>query len=81
MGLFSRKNKTGTGGISITSGDAMGELLMGQSAKCLKCGSVITFQEGASLAMSKGHSKKVMCKKCKSVFSVHLTPSSMTISH
>ena len=80
MGLFSRKKKNEMGGLSIASGDTMAEKLMGQSARCLKCGTIITFQEGASLAMKHGHSKKVMCKKCKSVFSVLLTPNSMTLS-
>jgi transposase-like protein len=79
MGLFSKKKKTS--GMGIMDGDALGNMLMEQSAKCLKCGAAITFEEGASLAMKQGYSNKVMCKKCKSVFSVQLTPRSMTLSH
>jgi hypothetical protein len=69
-----------SGGISIMSGSSLKDALMGQAAYCLKCGTVITFKEGATLAMNRGYSNKVMCKKCNSVFSVILTPSSMTLS-
>ena len=89
MGLFNRSSKKKSGGgaktgqsydgTSLMSGDTLGEALMGQVAKCLKCGNIITFQDGASLAMKRGYSMKVMCKKCKSVFSVQLTPHSMTL--
>ena len=80
MSLFSKlfsKKKSESG--SVMSGDALGDMLIGQAANCLKCGAKITFQEGASLAMDRGYSNKVMCKKCKSVFSVQLTPHSMII--
>ena len=59
--------------------DTFADNLIGQKAACLNCGYIITFSEGASLAMDKGYSQKVMCKKCKKVFSVILTPSSMTL--
>ena len=67
-------------GLIVMSRDDFSENLNGQKAKCLKCGTIITFMGGASLAMDKGYSNKVMCKKCKSVFTVELTPSSMTLS-
>jgi hypothetical protein len=67
------------GGVAVASGAAMGNKLTGQSARCLQCGAAITFQDGAALAMQYGHSKKVMCGKCQSVFSVQLTPGSMTL--
>ena len=63
----------------LTVNDSFAELLISQSAGCLQCGCRITFSEGASLAMDNGYSSKVMCKNCRAVFSVQLTPGGMTI--
>jgi len=75
MGLFDffkKKERENTS-------DTFGDNLISQKAACLNCGYIITFEEGASLAMDKGYSQKVMCKKCKGVFSVILTPRNMTL--
>ena len=81
MGLFSKSKKKTTGGMGIFDGDSFAEMLVSQKANCTKCGVEITFEAGANLAKSKGiKDNVVMCKKCKSVFTVHLVPGGMTLT-
>lgn len=81
MGLFSKSKKKAAGGMGIFDGDSFAEMLVSQKANCIKCGVAITFEEGASFAKSKGiPDNVVMCKKCKSVFTVHLVPGGMTLT-
>jgi hypothetical protein len=67
-------------GVAIGSGDDLARLLMSHQASCRKCGTSIEFQEGASLAMDAGiHAKVVMCKKCRSIYEVQISPRGMQL--
>jgi hypothetical protein len=68
-------------GIGIYDGDALGDMLLRQSARCLKCNYTIRFESGVNLAKSKGiNDNVVMCDHCMSVFTVYLVPGQMTLT-
>jgi len=68
-------------GIGFDFGDVLANKLMKQKAYCLKCNEEITFEDGASYAKDKGiNDNVVMCKKCNSVFEVHIVPGRMTLT-
>ena len=61
-------------------GNDLGEMLMQMRASCLKCGRVMTFQDGATLAKNNGISDQVvMCGKCSSVYTISINPGGMTL--
>jgi uncharacterized Zn finger protein len=55
-------------------GNDFGDMLMKISGSCPKCGTTISFEEGASLAKKSGiKDNVVMCKKCHSVFTIEMS--------
>lgn len=78
---FINSNIKKTSGIGIGMGDSLMESLVKMGTKCRKCGSDIIFKDGVACAQEHGiRDNVVMCKKCKSVYEVDLTPSGMTLT-
>jgi NAD-dependent SIR2 family protein deacetylase len=63
------------------NGDSLGNMLLNQEAKCLKCGKSIVFEKGVNLARKNGIGDNVvMCSKCRSVWNVYLVPGKMMLT-
>lgn len=68
-------------GAGIMSGDDLAKMMMRHAAPCLRCGTTIAFEQGASLAMDRGiHAKVVMCGSCNSIYEVEIGPQGMRLT-
>jgi len=56
------------------------EMQMRVKGTCPKCSTVMTFEEGATYAKKHGiDANVVMCSSCRSVYTIDLSPSAMTL--
>ena len=64
----------------FVNGNDLMERMMRLSANCQQCRKPIVFEKGAGLAKDKGIQDNVVMCTCGAVYTVHLMPSSMTLS-
>ena len=62
-------------------GDELAEMLMRVTGTCPKCGTIMSFEEGVGFAKKNGiKDNVVMCKKCRTVYTINLTPRAMSFA-
>lgn len=65
----------------VMDGNTLGEMLMKVKGTCPKCGAIMSFEDGSSFAKKNGiKDNVVMCKKCRTVYTINLTPRAMSFA-
>jgi len=67
--------------VKITSGKQLGDSLLSQKTKCIKCDHFFTAEEGTFKSLDLGikDNNTIVCPACGSIFKMHITPNKLSL--